>query len=825
MHSPDEAAAKIATIEVQNRAAQQAQAAASGRPSSRSAASRPSAESATSRRRPICARSSGSSSSARSPSPRRPRRKSADPRQPQGDDRRAAGGRGALGLGLGKAPAGSGRPQARGRPEIPRSRNATSRRRPRTRRSSARTRPTSRSPRSSPTRSGQGEPGASGPEDFPGAGKEARRKGDHAAPRRERHRQGVEQRRGLAARLSAGRAERQGERRRRQARRRDRQKHRGDGQKHRSVEKQPGAAGGTAGAPATSAAQPAQPAPQSGPRQPRTRPWRRRSMPRRSAPRPRNTTCRRRSSRTCSAKKAASSRTPRGRRSPRAVASGARSAGQFMPEEAKKYGVDRNDDESWIGGAAHYLSDLYAQKGSWAGALGDYRTRAPGSPAMPRRKTRTARRSSPPRMPPIIAPAFARGRLCGGRGRAFGGASPGGRGNRKCAAGGRRCARRGRCKRDAGRCASGRRVDRVGRRWAADRGNRNRTGYRDPRLARRGDDPVGACRNRRRRAGARNRTGSARAVRPNRPRVIGVLAGPDRAPEGDARQGRHRSRHGFFRRAQNPRGRPVGYVGELPPFDQTPPAPEHAAPVLGGSQFNAAGVAGAPGTPAGPRCPRRSHWGPTSATAFRCRRCQRPSRVLQRQPQGVGRQADRRDRQGRGRQEPLRLNRRRRSKRARLAVGPARGRRHRRRAVRPPHDRLGRVVLAGHGYSARAASRRKPAARCTRRSSQTTRSPRPGLEIAGAAIAGAGVLGALGKLFGGGSGGAGGRRRAQASSDTATQSNTTTTDEKYRRAAGGKPQRRRPLPAPLPQRQPLPPPRQPAAQRAPARSMFSAVIP
>jgi hypothetical protein len=53
----------------------------------------------------------------------------------------------------------------------------------------------------------------------------------------------------------------------------------------------------------------------------------------------------------------------------------ARWLGQFMPEEARKYGV--TDDQSSIGGAAHYLSDLYAQKGSWAGALGAYSNQGP----------------------------------------------------------------------------------------------------------------------------------------------------------------------------------------------------------------------------------------------------------------------------------------------------------------------------------------------------------------------------------------------------------------------------------------------------------------
>lgn len=51
---------------------------------------------------------------------------------------------------------------------------------------------------------------------------------------------------------------------------------------------------------------------------------------------------------------------------------GARGIAQFMPETAKQYGVDVNDPVSSIKGAAHYLSDLYKQFGSWELALAGY---------------------------------------------------------------------------------------------------------------------------------------------------------------------------------------------------------------------------------------------------------------------------------------------------------------------------------------------------------------------------------------------------------------------------------------------------------------------
>lgn len=45
---------------------------------------------------------------------------------------------------------------------------------------------------------------------------------------------------------------------------------------------------------------------------------------------------------------------------------------QFMPGTAKQYGVNVGDFESEANGAARYMKDLYAQKGSWKGALFGY---------------------------------------------------------------------------------------------------------------------------------------------------------------------------------------------------------------------------------------------------------------------------------------------------------------------------------------------------------------------------------------------------------------------------------------------------------------------
>lgn len=48
---------------------------------------------------------------------------------------------------------------------------------------------------------------------------------------------------------------------------------------------------------------------------------------------------------------------------------GAKGIAQFMPETAKKYGVDVNNVESSIYGQAHYLSDLYKNYGNYRDAL------------------------------------------------------------------------------------------------------------------------------------------------------------------------------------------------------------------------------------------------------------------------------------------------------------------------------------------------------------------------------------------------------------------------------------------------------------------------
>ena len=52
--------------------------------------------------------------------------------------------------------------------------------------------------------------------------------------------------------------------------------------------------------------------------------------------------------------------------------SGACGIAQFIASTAATYGVDVNDPTSSLYGAAHYLSDLYAQDGSWVAALTAY---------------------------------------------------------------------------------------------------------------------------------------------------------------------------------------------------------------------------------------------------------------------------------------------------------------------------------------------------------------------------------------------------------------------------------------------------------------------
>lgn len=51
---------------------------------------------------------------------------------------------------------------------------------------------------------------------------------------------------------------------------------------------------------------------------------------------------------------------------------GAQGYMQFMPATAKQYGVNPYDAQSSFNGAAHYLSDLYKQFGSWPLAVAAY---------------------------------------------------------------------------------------------------------------------------------------------------------------------------------------------------------------------------------------------------------------------------------------------------------------------------------------------------------------------------------------------------------------------------------------------------------------------
>jgi soluble lytic murein transglycosylase-like protein len=58
---------------------------------------------------------------------------------------------------------------------------------------------------------------------------------------------------------------------------------------------------------------------------------------------------------------------------PSAISSaGAQGIAQFMPATAAQYGVNTSDPTSSINGAAHYLSDLYNEFGSWPAALTAY---------------------------------------------------------------------------------------------------------------------------------------------------------------------------------------------------------------------------------------------------------------------------------------------------------------------------------------------------------------------------------------------------------------------------------------------------------------------
>ena len=80
---------------------------------------------------------------------------------------------------------------------------------------------------------------------------------------------------------------------------------------------------------------------------------------------------------------------------------GARGIAQFIPSTAARYGVDVTSAESSITGAAHYLSDLYAQHGSWVGALGAYSGQGPALATYAAEKN--------PWGPALVAAARARG--------------------------------------------------------------------------------------------------------------------------------------------------------------------------------------------------------------------------------------------------------------------------------------------------------------------------------------------------------------------------------------------------------------------------------
>jgi len=61
-----------------------------------------------------------------------------------------------------------------------------------------------------------------------------------------------------------------------------------------------------------------------------------------------------------------------------ASSAGAQGIAQFIPDTAKKYGVDVTDPQSSLDGAARYMRDLYDQSGSWTGALTGYLSGKPG---------------------------------------------------------------------------------------------------------------------------------------------------------------------------------------------------------------------------------------------------------------------------------------------------------------------------------------------------------------------------------------------------------------------------------------------------------------
>lgn len=363
----------------------------------------------------------------------------------------------------------------------------------------------------------------------------------------------------------------------------------------------------------------------------------------------------------------------------------AKGLGQFIPVTAAKYGVDVASPDSSIFGAAHYLSDLHGEKGSWAGALGAYSGQGPSLSGYAAQKNAYG--------PALVSAARA----------ADSGAKP-------------------------AAVASG------------------------------APAPVDVQAV----AGTSVSSSDGLPVAPQEPPVpgqgqasavpeyyLGSITG-DQPPAHDA---------AYFARRYANRGDLAGGAEPIigPEALQNYVAPplgaptEHPAPVLGGSPFSAAGVAGAPGTPAGPGLPQ-----PTAAPDLGNGFPGVADKSLPLAGTGVEDLKGSIDKltastdkaaaaksaapapsggdQGNGRGSLLGL----------LALGGVAAAAFGRRTTGSAASSSPGTVFSSGGITTQTTGSVHPAL------AQTNPKPSEGLAIAGAAIAGIGVLGALSKLFAGG---------------------------------------------------------------------------
>ena len=427
----------------------------------------------------------------------------------------------------------------------------------------------------------------------------------------------------------------------------------------------------------------------------------------------------------------------------------AKGLGQFMPEEAQRYGVDVFNPESSISGTAHYASDLRREKGSWAGALGAYSGQGPGLAGYAAEKN--------PYGPALVAAAKTADRppaVAAGAPSAVPAPEAAASGNTQPALGAA-----------GGEAASsGVPVD-----VQAVAGST---------VSVADGLPIAAP-----------ETGGGILA------ALGIVSPAEAAAPGPPAPGAGASSPGFFggiandisdfiaRPWQHAKEQLSGYLP--PPSGVTaqgvsitgepalalPETTERAAPVLGGNPFNAAGVAGAPGTPAGPALPAAPPLGPDLGNGFPAvadasdhlatsndslkgsvdKLTAATDKAADAKTAPAASSTSGGDQGGLGSLLGL------------IALGAGAAALFGRRTTGSAAASSPGTVFSSGGITTQTSGSLHPAL------VQTNPQPSAALGIAGAAIAGIGVLGALAKLFGGN------KTPEQASSDAATQSGTKAT--------------------------------------------------